>query len=101
MRARSRPGELRGTRQSGLPDLQLGDLTQDVDLIEKARELAERMLEADPRLEAAWAERLRAELRRRTRAVGRQFVGDLVPLQHVLERADPDAVILGGAQQGQ
>ena len=64
------PGELRGTRQSGLPDLQLGDLTQDVDLIDKARDLAQRMLDADPRLEAAWAERLRLELRRRTHAVG-------------------------------
>ena len=64
------PGELRGTRQSGLPDLQLGDLSQDGDLIEKARDLATKMLEADPGLEAGWAERLRAELRRRTGAVG-------------------------------
>jgi ATP-dependent DNA helicase RecG len=64
------PGELRGTRQSGLPDLVLGDLTQDVAIIERARDLAKRMLAADPRLEAAWATRLREELKRRSEAVG-------------------------------
>lgn len=64
------PGELRGTRQSGLPDLLLGDLTTDLGIIEEARELAQRMLEADPRLEARWATRLRDELRRRIEATG-------------------------------
>jgi ATP-dependent DNA helicase RecG len=64
------PGEIRGTRQSGMPDLVLGDLTQDGDIIEKSRELAKRMLEADPKLEASWAVRLKAELKRRSEAVG-------------------------------
>ena len=64
------PGELRGTRQSGLPDLVLGDLVNDSDLIESSRELAKQMLEADPKLEAAWALRLKEELQRRTRAIG-------------------------------
>ena len=64
------PGELRGTRQSGLPDLMLGDLSRDVDVIERSRDLAKRMLEADPNLSARWAERLRAELTRRVEAVG-------------------------------
>lgn len=69
------PGEIRGTRQSGMPDLVLGDLTQDVDIIENARDLAKRMLDADPKLEAAWASRLKAELRRRSEAVGfRQII---------------------------
>jgi ATP-dependent DNA helicase RecG len=63
------PGELRGTRQSGLPDLVLGDLTRDIDIIERARELALQMLEAEPKLEAGWASRIREELRRRIRAV--------------------------------
>ena len=62
------PGELRGTRQSGLPDLLLGDLTQDMDLIEESRGLAQTMLEADPKLEASWAGRLREELQRRVAA---------------------------------
>jgi ATP-dependent DNA helicase RecG len=64
------PGEIRGTRQSGLPDLVLGDLTQDGDIIEKSRELAKKMLEADPKLESGWAARLKAELKRRSEAVG-------------------------------
>jgi ATP-dependent DNA helicase RecG len=64
------PGELRGTRQSGMPDLVLGDLAQDGEIIEQARDLAKRMLEADPKLEAAWAERLRAELQRRSAQIG-------------------------------
>ena len=69
------PGEIRGTRQSGLPDLVLGDLTQDGDIIEKSRDLAKRMLDADPQLNAPWASRLKAELKRRSEAVGfRQII---------------------------
>ncbi|UCH27944.1 MAG: ATP-dependent DNA helicase RecG [Trueperaceae bacterium] len=64
------PGELRGTRQSGLPDLSLGDLSQDGDIIENARDLSKRILENDPRLEASWAVRLKAELKRRSKAIG-------------------------------
>ncbi len=62
------PGELRGTRQSGLPDLLLGDLTTDLELIEQSRELAQLMLDADPRLDAPWAARLKLELQRRVAA---------------------------------
>lgn len=64
------PGELRGTRQSGVPDLVLGDLAHDGDLIEQARELALQLLEADPKLEAPWAAGVRAELKRRARLAG-------------------------------
>ncbi|MEJ2668550.1 MAG: helicase-related protein, partial [Deinococcales bacterium] len=63
------PGELRGTRQSGLPDLTLGDLATDGEIIERARVLAQRMLQEDPHLEAPWATRLRDELRRRSGAM--------------------------------
>lgn len=63
------PGDLRGTRQSGLPELSIGDLVNDVEIIEEARGLALKMLEADPELAAPWAERLREELRRRSQAV--------------------------------
>lgn len=62
------PGELRGTRQSGLPDLLLGDLATDTGIIERARDLAQKMLAADPHLGAAWAARLRAELQRQVQA---------------------------------
>ena len=69
------PGEIRGTRQSGMPDLILGDLKQDIDIIEKTRDLAKRMLEADPNLNANWAKRLKSELRRRSEALGfRQII---------------------------
>jgi ATP-dependent DNA helicase RecG len=64
------PGEIRGTRQSGMPDLILGDLAQDGDIIENSKELAKRMLAADPKLAAAWAKRLREELKRRSDSVG-------------------------------
>lgn len=63
------PGDLRGTRQSGLPDLSVGDLVSDGEIIEQARGLAQAILEADPDLLAAWAGRLREELTRRSRAV--------------------------------
>ncbi|HET8986539.1 MAG TPA: helicase-related protein, partial [Trueperaceae bacterium] len=63
------PGDLRGTRQSGLPELTVGDLVTDVTIIEDARALAKQMLEADPELTAPWAQRLTVELRRRSSAV--------------------------------
>src|SRR5690606_32362852 len=63
------PGDLRGTRQSGLPELAVGDLVSDVEVIEQARDLAKAILAADPDLRAAWAARLREELTRRSRAV--------------------------------
>jgi len=63
------PGELRGTRQSGLPELTIGDLTTDGAIIERARDLAQRMLAEDPTLEKPWARRLRDELRRRSGAL--------------------------------
>src|SRR5690606_30563159 len=63
------PGDLRGTRQAGLPELAVGDLVTDGEVIEQARELAQAILGADPDLRAAWAARLREELSRRSRAV--------------------------------
>lgn len=69
------PGELRGTRQSGLGDLQLGDLAQDGTIIEEARELAVQILEADPELQQTWSARIREELVRRSYALGlRQII---------------------------
>ncbi len=52
------PGEFVGARQSGLPMLRYADLEADADLIEPARELAERLLAEAPaaadRLMARW-----------------------------------------------
>ncbi len=44
------PGEIYGMRQHGIPDLRMASL-QDVDLIKKAREEAEKLLGEDPQLE--------------------------------------------------
>ena len=46
------PGELFGTRQSGLLELKVAKLT-DVDLIEESRRLASGLLERDPNLDAS------------------------------------------------
>jgi ATP-dependent DNA helicase RecG len=51
------PGELLGARQSGLPMLRFADITSDIDLLETARSLAERMLELEPELAHAHLER--------------------------------------------
>ncbi len=45
------PGNMLGTEQSGLPPLRVGNLIEDFALLEKARKLAEELLERDPTLE--------------------------------------------------
>jgi len=46
------PGQVLGTRQSGLPDLALASLTDDGDLLELARAVALEITQADPDLQA-------------------------------------------------
>jgi len=57
------PGEVLGTRQSGLPDLALASLIEDQDVLMLAREAAESLLNDDPTL--ARYPRLAQELQRR------------------------------------
>ncbi|GAO75863.1 ATP-dependent DNA helicase RecG [Meiothermus ruber] len=64
------PGELRGTRQSGMPDLRLGDLASDQAIIEQSRALAQAILEADPYLEQPEHALLKRELQARAEAIG-------------------------------
>jgi ATP-dependent DNA helicase RecG len=45
------PGEVLGTRQSGLPDFALASLVEDQAVLEQARSAAERLLTTDPTLE--------------------------------------------------
>ena len=54
------PGAVLGTRQSGLPDFALASLVDDQDVLELARNAAERTIEKDPTLEK-WAV-MKAEL---------------------------------------
>jgi ATP-dependent DNA helicase RecG len=44
------PGQVLGTRQSGLPDLALASLADDGDVLEEARACARELLDADPSL---------------------------------------------------
>ncbi|SMB92431.1 ATP-dependent DNA helicase RecG [Deinococcus hopiensis] len=63
------PGEIRGTRQSGVPDLRLGDLANDTEIIEQARELAKHILAHDPKLEHPRLQYLKGELQSRSHSV--------------------------------
>lgn len=54
------PGEVLGTRQSGLPDFALASLVEDQAVLELAREAAEAVMQADPTL--AHAPVMKAEL---------------------------------------
>lgn len=46
------PGDLEGTQQSGIPfNLKIADIVKDNDILYKAREIAEKIIEDDPNLE--------------------------------------------------
>lgn len=64
------PGELRGLRQSGMPDLRIGDLASDQEIIERSRELAKQILEQDPYLDKPQHALLKRELQARAEAIG-------------------------------
>ncbi len=44
------PGELFGTRQHGLPELNIGDLVRNTEILEKTKNIAAKIIEEDPRL---------------------------------------------------
>jgi ATP-dependent DNA helicase RecG len=44
------PGEFFGTRQHGLPEMKLADVTQEIEMLQVARDDALRILQADPNL---------------------------------------------------
>ncbi len=56
------PGEFFGTRQHGLPEFKLADVTAEMDLLQQAREDALSLLAADPRLTSQPHKHLRAAL---------------------------------------
>jgi ATP-dependent DNA helicase RecG len=59
------PGEFLGTRQSGLPDLQVTNLARDGDILSRAKEAAYALLAHDPELTAPDNIAVRATLYRR------------------------------------
>jgi ATP-dependent DNA helicase RecG len=56
------PGEMLGTRQSGLPEFRLADLVRDRDLLDIAHNDAEVILQRDPKLESERGKALRVLL---------------------------------------
>jgi ATP-dependent DNA helicase RecG len=58
------PGDIQGTRQSGLLDFKIANLARDGELIAKTRQVAEHILNKDPDLNAADNKVLKQQLRK-------------------------------------
>ncbi|MBM72080.1 MAG: ATP-dependent DNA helicase RecG [Crocinitomicaceae bacterium] len=58
------PGDVMGTQQSGVPDLQMADLMRDRDLMVTARYMASQILDDDPKLEKSKNQILKINLDR-------------------------------------
>ena len=56
------PGQFFGTRQHGLPEFKLADVTNEMELLQQAREDALALLAEDPRLTGPVQKHLRAAL---------------------------------------
>ena len=59
------PGDIFGTRQSGLPELKYGNIVEDADILFSAKETAFGVIESDPRLTSAGNQVLRKTIRQR------------------------------------
>ena len=59
------PGDIQGTRQSGVLNFKLADIVKDRGLLEKAREMAETLLGVDPDLSSPTSRLLKAHLQLR------------------------------------
>jgi len=66
-------GDFFGTRQSGMPDLKIADITQDTDILEEAREAAFSLIEDDPHLRSDAHQRLRRRFEETYAAEGLGF----------------------------
>ena len=69
------PGEFFGTRQHGLPAFKLADLSQEMTLLQQAKDDAVALLAQDPKLLAPHHQQLRLALR--------EHIGDDVALAQV------------------
>jgi ATP-dependent DNA helicase RecG len=69
------PGELLGSRQSGLPALTLADLAAHADLLAPARDDARRIVASDPRLASPRGRALRTLLQLFERDVAARYLG--------------------------
>ena len=57
------PGEIFGTRQHGLPEMKIGDISGDSDILNLASKAADSVLKADPHLKAEQHILIRKSLR--------------------------------------
>ena len=69
------PGDVLGREQSGMPPMRIADLSRDGSILAVARELAQRMIDDDPKLEAESLRPLRTQVLRRYG--GRLDLGDV------------------------
>lgn len=60
------PGEIEGTRQSGELNFKLANLLQDKQILQIAREMADKILQADPQLSVEDNKRLKKFLESQT-----------------------------------
>ena len=58
------PGEIFGTRQHGLPELNIADLVRNGDMVEKVKNVARRLIEKDPELEMAEHSELKKRIKK-------------------------------------
>jgi ATP-dependent DNA helicase RecG len=66
-------GDFFGTRQSGMPDLKIADITEDTEILEEARDAAFRLVEEDPHLRSDAHQRLRRRFEETYAAEGLGF----------------------------
>ncbi|MFQ5671679.1 MAG: ATP-dependent DNA helicase RecG [Nitrospinales bacterium] len=70
------PGDFMGTRQSGLPELQVADLVRDIRILEVARKEAFALIERDPNLQDHGNHKLKDDFRR--------FMGNRLDLMDII-----------------
>ena len=58
------PGELFGTRQHGLPELNISDLVRNTEVLEKVKNVARDLIDRDPNLDAAENEELKKRVKK-------------------------------------
>ncbi len=63
------PGDLLGTKQIGLPPLRIADLVRDAEVLVKAREIAQKIVEQDPNLDLIEHAKLQRQVAQRHGAV--------------------------------
>lgn len=58
------PGEIFGTRQHGLPQMQISDLVRHGDVLEKAKDAAKKIIDSDPQLEGDDVQELKLRIQK-------------------------------------